>query len=52
MNSLPTLPNLPCPAAGTQLPLVGKVGDSAAAQRLDDLVWVLETISDLVPETE
>lgn len=53
VDNMPILPDLPCPPAGTVIPLLGgEVGDGEAAAKMDDMVWVLQTVSDVIPETE
>ena len=52
VDNLPNVPELPCPPNGTEIPLIGTVGDGDASNKFDDLVWLQDWLYDLVPETE
>ena len=53
-NQLPDveLPDVPCPADGTPIPLFGNVGDADTAAKYTRYKWLFDKLLEIIPDTE
>ncbi len=51
-QSIPALPDIPCPPEGTNIPGFGTVGDGDAASRMTRYLWITDQLLGLMPDTE
>jgi hypothetical protein len=51
-NSLPQLPQIPCPPQGTQIPFFGPVGEELTAAKYQRYLWVFDKVLEMIPDTE
>jgi hypothetical protein len=51
-NSIPTLPQIPCPPDGFNLAGFGEVGDDLTASKYQRYLFIFDKVLDLIPDTE
>ena len=51
-QNLPTVPQIPCPEDGTQIPLFGEVGDGDTAAKYSRYKWLFDKLLEIIPDTE
>lgn len=51
-SSLPILPDVPCPADGTPIPLFGNVGEADTAAKYTRYKWLFDKLLEIIPDTE
>ncbi len=51
-NSIPVLPQLPCPPDGFNLHPFGVVGEDLTASKYERYLFVFDTVLDMIPDTE